>query len=904
MMETICLPDDDRALADLCVGIRKAVQAGIDWVGNNTDAVRQEAPSLLKDLRKSGVALTRLERAAQRKMCVGVFGPSQHGKSYLISAMARPMQALIGGDRVDFLAEINPEGGGESTGLVTRFTLDPPKQTHPTLPVAIRLLSVADLVKVLVNAYVFDISHAEEDEDSHDSKEILECLDQIAGGAGGVGGILDAEDLYDLEDYCNQRLIANPRIKRLRHIGFWDRCAELAPRLSLAELGELFALLWDDFQVFNDLFDKLGSVLAALDFEIEVWCSLEALFESSAQPYRRRRNGSIINVSTLRGLDGASWEADTVTVGTPQGRQTQAPRCAITALISELRIQMAQTPYEFFRHTDLLDFPGARSRTALKISQETMHSDIRSELMLRGKVAYLFEQYCTEQELTSLLLCGGPENNDVVADIDPLVHEWIRTTHGETPEQRANQDNALFFVLTKFDRSFEQSVGKENPFPIRLNTSLLEPYCKLGNWPREWNPRGAFSNCFAVRNPNFRQEAMFDYASEDRDDKENYYRETGIRPQKQEQLRRYRQLFLGSAEVERHFAEPERAWEAVMSLNDGGVGYLMAKLEPLCNPNLKRSQIAGRLTRLREALVTRLQVYHVSGDQDAQLEKKRRIVQGILFALAGGCIKQHRFAQLLETLQIAERDLFDLHHRAINDKAPIQDARAETDEEARPGSPGAFEVGLLGDLVDFSDEGDGGRFSVPTATPALADFAASFARRVESFWVESLRGLPEDSARLRYLLLDIRSATGLTEELVTGARRNHIFRRIEEEVRKFDQFKEDSHVWKQITPARNILNDFVAFLNYGGRACPQGTQAPLPGGKQRHIFPPKPRIQGLPELPAQSPELERDFARDWLTGFQRLAEENVAYQAGIQGDMEQNRQLGRVIAVLAGQGQN
>ena len=36
-----------------------------------------------------------MQQAARRKMCVGVFGPSQSGKSYLISALARDAKGSL-----------------------------------------------------------------------------------------------------------------------------------------------------------------------------------------------------------------------------------------------------------------------------------------------------------------------------------------------------------------------------------------------------------------------------------------------------------------------------------------------------------------------------------------------------------------------------------------------------------------------------------------------------------------------------------------------------------------------------------------------------------------------------------------------------------------------------------------
>ena len=55
-----------------------------------------------------------------RNNCVGVFGPSQAGKSYLVSALARPpggqLAILFGTERKDFLREINPPATGSRPG--------------------------------------------------------------------------------------------------------------------------------------------------------------------------------------------------------------------------------------------------------------------------------------------------------------------------------------------------------------------------------------------------------------------------------------------------------------------------------------------------------------------------------------------------------------------------------------------------------------------------------------------------------------------------------------------------------------------------------------------------------------------------------------------------------------------
>ena len=69
---------------------------------------------------------------------------------------------MFEGRALDFVRDINPEGGQEATGLVTRFTLRPPS-TIPGHPVALRLLSQTDVVKIFGNTFLEDFDPAEVD---------------------------------------------------------------------------------------------------------------------------------------------------------------------------------------------------------------------------------------------------------------------------------------------------------------------------------------------------------------------------------------------------------------------------------------------------------------------------------------------------------------------------------------------------------------------------------------------------------------------------------------------------------------------------------------------------------------------------------------------------------------------
>ena len=146
-------------LGEACQAVADLAAAAGAWVSDpaNGDLVGAEAKSLVHEIGRAGRRARRLARAARSRMSVSVFGPSQAGKSFLVSVLARPGTAPLTADypgpggQLDYIREINPEGEGESTGLVTRFTME--RYAAPDgYPVKLTLLSESDLARVLISA--------------------------------------------------------------------------------------------------------------------------------------------------------------------------------------------------------------------------------------------------------------------------------------------------------------------------------------------------------------------------------------------------------------------------------------------------------------------------------------------------------------------------------------------------------------------------------------------------------------------------------------------------------------------------------------------------------------------------------------------------------------------------------
>ena len=101
-----------------------------------------------------------------------------------------------------------------------------------------------------------------------------------------------------------------------------------------------------------------------------------------------------------------------------------------------------------------------------------------------------------------------------VRTLPGMIKDWIDVSHGETPTSRAASETALFFVLTKFDREFEQAAGQSEDssqrWTTRLESCLTKFFGQAHDWPRNGN-RGVLSTISTLRNPNVFSPQILDY---------------------------------------------------------------------------------------------------------------------------------------------------------------------------------------------------------------------------------------------------------------------------------------------------------------------------------------------------------------------------------------------------------
>ncbi len=886
--------DKDTALAEQC---RKWSDTSLEveqWIEENRELVGAEGPTLCKNLRSSARSVKRVATAASRKLCSAVFGPSQAGKSYLISALARDargdLKADFCGRPVDFITEINPEGGKESTGLVTRFTTTPPAGVTPENPVRLRLFSEKDLVRVFANTYYNDCQH----DDTPDQAALLDELKALGQNRKrNPNGAVTRDDIEDIREYM-QQFRSNARVQMLNN-AYWNRAAELAPFLDCTDRARLFGLIWNGVTEFTTHFCTQAGSLEHLGTAPQVSCTQAALLP---------REKSIIDVSLLfPSRDGSSTDADEeIIVRADNGMSARLMRRHVTALTAEITIYMPEKPAPFFEYTDLLDFPGYRSRLKTPNFEATLRKPGELETyFLRGKVAYLFERYCEEREITVMILCIGPGNQEV-QDLPNSINEWVSLTQGASPADRRAHDPMLYFLLTKMDMEFEDKKGAVDPqgrWENRMKASLTDFFGRAHSWTKDWDGR-PFRNIYLIRNPNVVCD-VFDH--------DESGRETGIRANKQEFVEKIRASFMESDEVREHFDDPRTSWEAAMTLNDGGITLLRRRLAPICDPDRKYRQTLDRANGEVQRLRTALSRFYRADDYESRLRAKTQLGKSLLTGLAN-VVAAQRFADFLSRFLVSDHDLYEMA-MACNDDVQ---AGADIDTQPITGTATSAED-LLGDL--FGDGGLGDMFGpsapapatpaarpVPETRPAVfrgMDMVELFCRNAVDHWVTLVREQSQNPAMQRVYRLDPAFLESFADALVPAIGRVRLLEAMVEVIRArstFMNITRETAAWRMASIAAYRINSFVSWLGHDARL---GQSRDIVfGGRPWTLFqPPVLTIgaHGEPVVPDMQTPFDRQYYTDWFKAFFDCVLGNAA-SAESRYDPHQNTRLGELLRAL------
>lgn len=651
------------------------------WIKNSLDGEKQK--NVYRNMVDCRRKLNKKRFALESNPAAAIYGESQVGKSYLISSLlsenGKPFCITDeNGIAHNFIEEINPPGGGsESTSLVSRFSINY-KPINPKFPVKAILLSPADIVLMLCDSFYSDIKTI------HDlalqTEQInaeLEMLKSKLEDRECQQNILCEDDVLDMQDYFKDYLSKANNVLNSR---FFDEISLLISKVKSNEWKDVFSLLWNKNEKITSLFSVLITEYEKLRFTNTVYLPLDSVLY---------KYSTLLDVKRLKEIYEepdrieSEYVADTTVLCGKQ--EIVFAKSYLCALSAELVFSQPETLLEsksFLGETDLLDFPGARSR--LTLPQDRIETEIIPELLLRGKVAYLFNKYSDSEKINVLLFCAKHEQAAQRA-MPEILNNWVSRIVGETPEKRESfiaksKIPPLFIIETFFNVNLQYNPQQDKPgdnsslnyrwnqrFERTLAAQMLNT--EIYPWFENWTTSCfAFKNIFLLRD--FEKSDTISHIFKGYN--ENKVELEEVKPAQYPDFKeKLRQSFIEYDFVRQHFENPVESWDRAASINEDGTKLIIDKLTIAANniDAARREKTLTNLNEISQTIIAELLKYFHRNDKDEELQKAKSTAGDIQhkldMAFSADGIKL--YGQLMKELMLDEGSVIELYRKKNDD---------------------------------------------------------------------------------------------------------------------------------------------------------------------------------------------------------------------------------------------
>jgi hypothetical protein len=632
----------------------------IKWVEANLKYEEKYALSL--KLKNALNTFKKVEHNIDSKPVIAVFGGSQVGKSYLIknllSRKGQPFFIRNNNEEYDFLKDINPPGvGAESTGVVTRFTID--KDTRfEEFPIKIKLLSPKDILIIILDSFFLDLKKITSFINSKDLDKHIKQFE--ANFSGSKQNALSEYDVLEIKEYFENHLSKHTILfEGLNESRFFERIGRLINGFESEEWLAIFSILWNKNEQLSTLFVTLITSLKLLNFDSSAYLGFKEVL---------RGGGKILDVRRLHEL----YTSDNSTIiKRENGDEIKINLSMITAVTAELVFFIPPELVEtkaFLKNSDLLDFPGARSRLAIEI--EDINAEIIPNMLLRGKVSYLFNKYSDDFNINNLLFC----TNDIkleINEIPTLLFNWISKNIGGNAYDRnhALKDATvppLFVVFTFFNNQLKYDITNDFEYasdPKKLDykwdTRFIrffenEIVTQTKDWHIDWTKvQPNFKNFYLLRD--------FKYSTDSFTGFEERGYEVDIKEERTDFLGKLKKSFLNFNFVQKHFDLPLQSWENAAALNSDGSTSIINNLVQVSNNLTKTNHYLNKLKNLVLELKAALTKHLHTDDLTILRDNSMRSVTEFQFAFNSILTKDiNAFNLLIKKLSLQPVEIYNL----------------------------------------------------------------------------------------------------------------------------------------------------------------------------------------------------------------------------------------------------
>lgn len=569
----------------------------IKWVENNLKY--EEKHELVLKLKNTLNTFKKVASNIDSKPVIAIFGGSQVGKSYLIknllSRKGQPFVIRNNNIEYDFLKDINPPGvGAESTGVVTRFTINN-EIKFDEFPIKVKLISAKDILIIILDSFFLDLKKITTFDKSKELDAHIKIFE--SNYTNSKQNTLTEFDVLEIKEYFENHLSKHTILfEGLKEARFFERIGKIINGFEYQEWKNIFEVLWNKNQYLSTLFSELISDLKILNFDSEAYLNFKEVI---------RGEGEILDVKRLKEL--YTCEKFT-TLKKDNGEEIKINVSKITALTAELVFTIPSEltdSKEFLKNSDLLDFPGARSRLAIEI--EDINTDSIPDMLLRGKVSYLFNKYSDDFNINNLLFCTNDKQLDV-NEIPSLLFNWIEKNIGGNALDRNNALKdanipPLFVVFTFFNNQLK--FDSTNDFGYANDTLKLdykwdtrfnrffqnEIVTQTKDWHIDWTKdQKNFKNFYLLRD--------FKYSTDSFEGYEELGYEAEVKEERISFLNKLKESFLNFNFVQNHFESPLDAWEIATKTNNDGSELIIDNLAQVSNNVTKTNHYINKINNL------------------------------------------------------------------------------------------------------------------------------------------------------------------------------------------------------------------------------------------------------------------------------------------------------------------
>jgi hypothetical protein len=630
-----------------------AFKDGVKWMHEHADpATKKTKVKLLQESKRN---LNRVIKASQKRPSVAIFGQSQVGKSFLVRSLAKSpktskLEVLnsVTDERIDFLQKINPPGGRESTGIITRFSTSKPRNVNSDYPYKVELLSQLDIASIIINGYLEDIQDYIEE---LDKEEILEKVATLKSEKSNLDiGDLHEDEVTDFNDYLIANYKDDYRIKYCESIDFFTDLITLLPKIKYNRRWELLHYFWGKNEFLTAIFNRLSETLHDIGFSNVAYVNDKAIINGVKNP-EFSNTTNILDVERVKEMFHTP-SLDELSIVNAKGSIRSVPVSEFSSLIKELHFEIPndfdqKEDKKFLLYTDVLDFPGSKSRD--KIPETVFNSNNQSaklSMFVRGKVSYLFYLYNRDIGISTLLYCMDNEP-PLVSESPGLLDQWIKRYIGNNPEARKeHQDKVLHLLksenvecevdnisplliaMTKFNVELSGKGGAEvlndpdshnSKWHARFKENFSNYMSKPveDKWTENWTCLNqSFKFIFPIRDPGFSGSFFEGYEPLNQAEK-------AVRPEKIGVISDMEVSFKNSNVTSDFIFDKDSLWEELLTPNKTGIDYLCKYLEPSSHPINMLTQLQSIYEAAIKQILEILESEYSLGDMDEDLRQAK-----------------------------------------------------------------------------------------------------------------------------------------------------------------------------------------------------------------------------------------------------------------------------------------